>query len=176
MSPNYPLLSIPAYYVFSIIPHIYASSILAGAGYKTNNANPKASLSPDNVKGKVPDAVYVFPSISVPRSLRINVKRSFQKYQRAENAQSNNIEQMPLFAVAVLASIIAERTTAAGLSGGKETGVTTFIGVWFALRAMYGVAYVQIADHSTSFVRSLLYTAGSGLAVWQIWKAAVMLG
>jgi uncharacterized MAPEG superfamily protein len=34
---------------------------------------------------------------------------SFQKYQRAENAQSNNIEQMPLFAAAVIASIIAER-------------------------------------------------------------------
>jgi uncharacterized MAPEG superfamily protein len=105
-----------------------------------------------------------------------NPHYSFQKYQRAENAQSNNIEQMPLFAVAVLASIIAERTTAAGLSGGKETGLTTFIGAWFAVRAMYGVAYVQIADHSTSFVRSGLYMVGSGLAVWQIWKAAVMLG
>ena len=27
---------------------------------------------------------------------------SFQKYQRAENAQSNNIEQLPLFAAAVI--------------------------------------------------------------------------
>jgi uncharacterized MAPEG superfamily protein len=43
---------------------------------------------------------------------------SFQKYQRAENAQSNNIEQMPLFAAAVIASIIAERTTATGM--GRE--------------------------------------------------------
>jgi hypothetical protein len=50
---NYSLLSIPAYYVFSIVPHMYAGAILSSEGYKVNNANPKASLSPDNVKGKV---------------------------------------------------------------------------------------------------------------------------
>jgi hypothetical protein len=61
MSLNYPLLAIPAYYVFSIVPHVYASSILTSAGYKPNNANPKASLSPSTVKGKVPDDVYVHP-------------------------------------------------------------------------------------------------------------------
>jgi hypothetical protein len=36
---------------------MYAGSILSANGYKVNNANPKASLSPDAVKGKVPDAV-----------------------------------------------------------------------------------------------------------------------
>jgi hypothetical protein len=56
-SLNYSLLAIPAYYVFSVVPHAYANVILSGAGYKVNNANPKASLSPDAVKGKVPDAV-----------------------------------------------------------------------------------------------------------------------
>jgi len=71
-SLNYPLLSIPAYYVFSLAPHMYAASLLSSAGYKVNNANPKASLSPSAVQGKVPDAV-------------------FQKYQRAENAQNNNL-------------------------------------------------------------------------------------
>jgi hypothetical protein len=61
-SLNYPLLAIPAYYIFSLIPHAYAGSLLSSHGYKVNNANPKASLSPDAVKGKVPDAVYVFLS------------------------------------------------------------------------------------------------------------------
>lgn len=56
-SLNYPLLAIPAYYVFSVVPHMYAASILAGAGYKVNNANPKSSGSSEAVKGKVPDAV-----------------------------------------------------------------------------------------------------------------------
>ena len=118
-SLNYPLLSIPAYYVFSLIPHVYAGSILNANGYKVNNANPKASLSPDAVKGKVPDAV-------------------FQKYQRAENAQSNNLEQLPLYAAAVLASIIAERVTAKGLGNkvvdNDVTGLTTFIGAFMAVR------------------------------------------
>jgi hypothetical protein len=54
---NYPLLAIPAYYVFSVAPHVYAASLLTSAGYKVNNANPKASGSPEQVKGKVPDAV-----------------------------------------------------------------------------------------------------------------------
>ncbi|KAH7377623.1 membrane-associated, eicosanoid/glutathione metabolism protein [Pyrenochaeta sp. MPI-SDFR-AT-0127] len=158
---NYPLLAIPAYYLFSIVPHLYASSILSAHGYKINNANPKASLSPSAVQGKVPDAV-------------------FQKYQRAENAQSNNLEQIPLFAVAVLASIIAERTTATGLAKeairGDATGLSTFVGAWFVFRALYNVAYVQIADHSTSFIRSGLYSVASILAFRQIYKAAVILG
>lgn len=57
-SVNYPLLAIPAYYVFSLFPHAYAGGLLASVGYNVNNANPKASMSPDAVKGKVPDAVY----------------------------------------------------------------------------------------------------------------------
>ncbi|KAH9874204.1 hypothetical protein IAQ61_004833 [Plenodomus lingam] len=160
-SLNYPLLAIPAYYIFSLVPHIYAGSILSANGYKVNNANPKASLAPDAVKGKVPDAV-------------------FQKYQRAENAQSNNLEQLPLFAVAVLASIMAERTTAAGIGReivrGDATGLSTFIGAFFVARSVYGVAYVQIAEHSKSFIRSFAYTVGVGLSIYQIYKAATLLG
>jgi uncharacterized MAPEG superfamily protein len=140
---------------------MYAGSILSANGYQVNNANPKASLSPDAVKGKVPDAV-------------------FQKYQRAENAQSNNLEQMPLFAAAVLASIIAERTTATGMGrevmSGDATGLTTFVSAWFAVRTLYVVSYVQIADHSKSFIRSSLWAIGSGLAAYQIYKAASILG
>jgi|TARA_R110002003_G_scaffold96_19_gene7568 hypothetical protein len=87
---------------------------------------------------------------------------------------------MPLFAVAVLASIIAERTTATGLGreavNGDATGLTTFVVSWFVVRSLYNVAYVQISDHSTSFVRSALYNIGTGLAAWQIYKAAALLG
>jgi len=158
---KYSLLSIPAYYVFSIIPHAYTNSLLSANGYKPNNANPKASLSPSAVQGKVPDAV-------------------FQKYQRAENAQSNNMEQLPLYVAAILASIIAERSTAGGLGitaiGQETTGLTTFIASWFAVRTLYNIAYVQISDHTTSFFRSTMWAVGSGLAGYQIYKAAQILG
>ncbi|KAL6711544.1 hypothetical protein ACN47E_004478 [Coniothyrium glycines] len=157
---NYPLLAIPTYYVFSLVPHMYASSLLSSSGYTVDNANPKASMAPDAVKGKVPDEV-------------------FQRYRRAENAHSNNVEQLPLFAAAVLASIIAERTTATGLGReavrGDATGLTQFVTTWFIVRALYNVAYVQIADHSKSFVRSGLWAFGSGLAGYQIYKAAALL-
>lgn len=158
---NYSLLSIPAYYVFSLTPHLYAGTLLSANGYDVNNANPKASLSPSAIEGKVPDDV-------------------FQKYQRAENAQSNNAEQMPLYVGAVLASLIAERATMKGLgnvvSGEDAVGLTTFIAGWFAIRAAYNVAYVQIEDHKASFLRSGLWAAGSGLAFYQIYKAARILG
>ncbi|KAH6648278.1 membrane-associated, eicosanoid/glutathione metabolism protein [Truncatella angustata] len=160
-SLNYPLLAIPAYYVFSLVPHVYTGVLLRSNGYRVNNANPKASLSPSAVQGKVPDAV-------------------FQKYQRAENAHSNNMEQLPLFASAVLASIIAERATLKGFGesvrGEDPTGVLAFIGTWFIVRALYNVAYIQIADRSKSFLRSALWAVGSGLAGYQIYKAAQILG
>lgn len=105
---------------------------------------------------------------------------SFQKYQRAENAHSNSMEQMPLFATAVIASLIAERTTAVGFGrevmSGDATGLTTFISAWFAIRAAYSVSYVQIADQSKSFIRSGIWAIGTGLAVYQIYKAAALLG
>lgn len=159
---NYPLLAIPAYYIFSVAPHAYSMGLLKSAGYKVNNSNPKASLSPANVKGKVPDAV-------------------FGKYQRAENAQNNNLESLPLFAAAVLASIVAERVAGpsvkiGGTSDLDPTGLTTFVGAWFAIRTAYNVAYISIEDHSTSFVRSILYGTGVGLAVYQFYKAARVLG
>ncbi|KAH8728833.1 MAPEG family-domain-containing protein [Phaeosphaeriaceae sp. PMI808] len=158
---SYPLLAIPAYYIFSILPHVYAQGLLTSNGYQPDNANPKSSTSPTAIKGKVPDAV-------------------FKKYQRAEGAQSNNIEQMPIFAVAILASIIAERTTAKGLGrevvNGDATGLATFVGAWFVVRSVYVVAYISIKDHSKSFIRSLLWVGGSGLAFWQIYKAAALLG
>jgi uncharacterized MAPEG superfamily protein len=110
-----------------------------------------------------------------------NTPRSFKKYQRAENAHSNNVEQMPIFAVAVLASLIAERTTPTGL--GREalrtdgaTGLTTFISAWFVIRSMYAVSYVAIEDHSKSFIRSSFWAIGTGLAAFQIYKAAALLG
>ena len=155
-SLNYPLLAIPAYYAFSVLPHLYAGSILASAGYKVNNANPKASLSPSAVQGKVPDEV-------------------FQKYQRAENAQSNNIEQMPLFASAVLASLLAEKVTLRGKAG-DNTGLSMYITLYMVVRSAYVVSYVQIADHSKSFIRSFLWGFGSLLTCWQIYKAAQLMG
>jgi len=80
---------------------------------------------------------------------------------------------MPLFAVAVLASLLAERVTATGVQRASvghvdPTGLTTFIGAWFAVRAAYNVAYVQISSHEYSFVRTAMWAAGTVLGVWQV--------
>jgi len=160
-SLNYPLLAVPAYYVFSLLPHVYSNILLQSSGYKVNNANPKASITPSAVQGKVPDAV-------------------FQKYQRAENAQANNLEQMPLFAVAILASIIAERSSFKGagstITGHDPTGLRTFLPAFFAVRTAYTLAYIHISDHAKGFIRSALWMIGVGLSCTQVYKAAQILG
>lgn len=91
------------------------------------------------------------------------------------------MEQMPLFAAAVLASVFAEKVSGARDIGIKHdledpTGLKTFVPAWFAVRTLYNIAYIQIEDHSTSFVRSLFWMVGSGLASYQIYKAATLLG
>lgn len=87
---------------------------------------------------------------------------------------------MPIFAVAILASLFAERSTLTGLgrdvASGDATGLATFVAAWFMVRTAYVVAYVSIAEHSKSFIRSLLWVTGTGLAFYQIYKAAALLG
>lgn len=87
---------------------------------------------------------------------------------------------MPLFAFAVIASIIAERTTATGLGReavrGDATGLSTFVGAWFVIRSLYVVSYIQISDHQQSFIRSTFWAIGTGAAFYQIYKAAALLG
>ena len=81
----------------------------------------------------------------------------------------------------MLASVFAQKISGARDIGVKHdledpTGLKVFIPAWFAVRALYNVAYISIEDDSTSFVRSALWMLGSGLAGYQIYKAAVLLG
>lgn len=80
----------------------------------------------------------------------------------------------------MLASLLAERVTGGIKIGGTgdldPTGLRTYVGLWFAVRAAYNVAYVGIADRKTSFVRSGLWAAGTVLSIWQVVKAARVLG
>jgi hypothetical protein len=87
---------------------------------------------------------------------------------------------MPLFATAVLSSLFAERVAPSIKIGGTTTldptGLSTYIAAFFAIRVAYTVAYVQITERKTSFVRSALWAAGLGLSIWQVVKAAKVLG
>ena len=42
--------------------------------------------------------------------------------------------------------------------------------------AAYVVSYINIADHSKSFIRSSFWAIGAGLTGYQIYKAAALLG
>jgi len=87
---------------------------------------------------------------------------------------------MPLFAAAIIASVIAERTTATGLAreaiNRDATGLTTFISAWFVVRSLYVGSYIAIDDHAKSFIRSSFWAIGTVLAFYQIYTAAALLG
>lgn len=148
-SPNYALLSIPAYVFLSLTPHVYAARI--AASYRANNKNPH--------------------STGYMQALEKHIGAArFERFERAEAAHRNNLENAPLFIGTILASVFADKLTA------TDTGSTMFAGTWLALRVLYNVLYINTEREDLSFVRSLTYFAGTIVSFWQIWKVAVALG
>lgn len=153
----HPILAIPAYQIFCFLPHAYASRVLASHGYKIDTSNPRTTMAASAVQGKVPDA-------------------ALQKSQRAKAAEANCFEHMPIFAAAVLASIVANRLSAQEAEGDDIVGLTKFIAWWFALRSAFVVAYVSISNPKISLVRSALWAAGLVLLCAQFYSVAKVLG
>lgn len=159
---NYPLLSIPAYYVLSLAPHVFANSYIISHGFKPDNSNPHSASQGQKLSEKLPPNVVA-------------------KYERAESCHRNSIENLPLYTAAVFAGLLAERTTATGLIKGPDqgqqvTGLMGFVAAWFAVRSLYTVAYLQIESREKSFIRSGLWAVGTGLCIHQIYRAACVIG
>lgn len=174
--PSYALLSIPAYYILCIAPHAYAVSLASNSPSNTktpssaskpepawNNANPRSALTAQGLQKRLSPA-------------------TFSRFERAEAAHKNNIENLPLFVAAVLASVLAEKVGSvggvggvAGVLGGKDVGTMTFVTGWFAARVLYTLLYINTATVEKSHARSMIFVAGTFWAFWQIWTAASAL-
>jgi len=145
---NYSVYSIPVYYVLSILPHSYAISLITAANNgKWDNSSPRSSSYASTIQKSVPAAC-------------------FAKYERAESAHKNGMENLAVFATAVVLGNLAK------LPSEKLNAVT---GLFLALRVAYTVAYVQISDHKKSFVRTGLWASGVACCMYLIVSAGNVL-
>ncbi|KAF2196541.1 hypothetical protein GQ43DRAFT_445013 [Delitschia confertaspora ATCC 74209] len=149
---NPSILAIPAYYVLSLLPHMYAvHTATAGHPTKFDNRNPRSSTLKSSLKGTLDAETYA-------------------KYERAESAHANGMENLPLFATAVILGNMA------GFKKDGIGGLTGFAGAVLAVRAAYTVVYIGNKTQGLSVLRSSLWAVGTGLCLRVIVKAAKALG
>lgn len=107
---NPSILAIPAYYILSVLPHSYALAV-ASQGKLSNfdNRCPRSST----LKSKLKD--------------RLDPE-TFAKYERAEACHANGMENLPLFATAVILGNMA------GIKKEGFGGLTGFAASFLAIR------------------------------------------
>ncbi len=145
---NYSVYAIPLYWVFSILPHLYAVNVAShGNPSKWDNRNPRAS--------------------GLKSSLAKNLSpTTYARYERAEAAHYNSLESFPLFAAAVVLGNVAR------LPAGT---LNTFVVGFGVVRAAYSAAYVTTARQEFTWFRTGLWFVATGWSVSVLWKAAAAL-
>lgn len=146
---NPSILAIPAFYILSVLPHSYALSVASPGGLKTwDNRNPRSST----MKAKLKD--------------RLDPER-FAFYERLEACHANGMENLPLFAAAVVLGNLG------GL--GRET-MTRFVASVLAVRVAYTAVYATTNTQGPTVLRSGLWVAHVALCFRTLFKAAKALG
>lgn len=118
-SINWPIASIPVYYILAVIPHGIAINVSThGDARKHDNRNPKSSDLIAKLKSKLSP-------------------RDFAKFERAESCHRNALENMPLYIASVLASLYVERQTGVKLDTGFYAALVLGVRVLYTLN--YGM-------------------------------------
>lgn len=140
---NIGLYSVPAGFLLCMLPHWYAIRLLSknsgtGGFDNTNPRNQGASL-----QGKLSAADY-------------------GKWQRAEAAQQNGFDSLPLFASAV---------GIASLARVPAQTVNNLSVAYLASRALYNILYINTTDNAKAGIRSLTWLFGIGTLLTLLVKA-----
>ncbi|RMY74194.1 hypothetical protein D0863_03375 [Hortaea werneckii] len=152
-SISLPVLTIPLYYILAIYPHGHASVIASkGNPKQLDNRNPKSSTMADSLRKRLS-------------------ARELAAYERAESCHRNHLENMPLFVAAVLVGLLAEQRAGEG-----AIGLSAFCTGWMVIRILYTANYIVTETQQWSYLRSLLYFAGTGWAFLTFYRAATVLG
>lgn len=151
MPVNFPLLSIPLYYVLALWPHGRAISISTKGDYaKHDNRNPKSTTLIEKTKQRLSP-------------------EEFAAYERAESCHRNALENMPLFVAGVFAGLLAEQ------KAGEDLGTSLFAASWLVVRTLYTINYINTTSQKWSLARSALYFVGTFLCFGMIGRAALVL-
>ncbi|KAF2192445.1 hypothetical protein K469DRAFT_735448 [Zopfia rhizophila CBS 207.26] len=124
---NFSIYSIPVYWVMGLWPHIHGVRLIKKANNKKwDNCNPRGVDTAAKYQKSVPAEV-------------------FAKFERAEAAHKNMMENAPLFIGAVIAGNIA------GLPASTLNAAT---GVYLALRIVYIGLYIKVTRQKYSYLRT----------------------
>jgi uncharacterized MAPEG superfamily protein len=144
---NFSILAIPIHYLLALLPHAYAIRLVRRAlSGRWDNANAQGSAWRQALSAKLPAA-------------------TLARFERAESAHRNGLENLPLFAAAVLA---------ANGAGVQRATVDAHAAAWLVLRAVYNLLYVNIEGNRASFARTGVWVAGLGICASLFWKAAAV--
>ena len=150
---NFPLLSIPIYYMLIHYPSAHAT-FFAGRSALKNRDN----TNPHGEKNK-----YILKK-------HLSAKE-FATYERAERCHRNGLENMPLFVAAIFAGILAEEKAGVGAAG-----LNTFAVGGLIVRLAYTFCYISTESQQWAPLRSLMYNVGVFWAFAVIIRAALKLG
>ncbi|KAF2745411.1 hypothetical protein M011DRAFT_469470 [Sporormia fimetaria CBS 119925] len=149
---NPSILAIPAVHILSILPHSYALSVATnGRLSEWDNRNPRSSDLKSQIKSRLSPERYAF-------------------WERLEACHANGMENLPVFAAAVILGNMA------GLKKDGWGGMTGFAGMFLAIRAAYTAVYLNHTTQGPTWIRSGLWAAGVGLCVRIFVKSAKALG
>jgi uncharacterized MAPEG superfamily protein len=145
---NFSIVSIPAYYVLSFLPHAYGIHVASGGNPAAwDNRCPRASKLKSSLQANLPADVYA-------------------KYERAEAASANSYENMPLYIGAIILGHFAKLDKAV---------LDKFAFRFLLVRAVYALVYVQTARQSRTPLRTLLWGYSIWMCVQVYLQAAKAL-
>jgi len=150
--PNYSVLAIPAYWILSIAPHagaIYLAS--RGQLQDWDNTCPRSIDHKAHLKSTLSDDEYA-------------------TYERVEAASANSLENLPLFATAIVLGNLA------GFRKEGWKGLYGFTAAFLVLRTLHTISYISIKTSGASYIRTFLWATSSALCLNVITKSAWALG
>ncbi|OCL15090.1 hypothetical protein AOQ84DRAFT_370689 [Glonium stellatum] len=145
---NYSIYSIPVYWFMTLAPHSYGLLIIkkANNGY-WDNRNPRGV------------GVVAMYKKSVPAL-------TFAKFEKAEAAHKNGMENAPLFIGAIILANMANL---------DPNTLNTVTGTYLLLRLAYTITYIKVTKNKYSYLRTGLWLSSTILLIYLITKAGNVL-
>ncbi|KAK4693736.1 hypothetical protein P7C71_g3714, partial [Lecanoromycetidae sp. Uapishka_2] len=133
-TPNYSIHAITAFYLLSFAPQVYSTILINRAtNGRFNTVNPRGSSSFESYQKSCDKATYA-------------------RFERARAAHANALENLPLFAAAVICANIAR----------LDYGTVNMIcGVFLGLRALHSVLYIAIENRRLAYARSVVFSGSA---------------
>ena len=145
---NYSIHAFTAFYLLAFVPQFYATAMIYRAtNGRFNNVNPRSGSTAETYQ-KACD------------------KATFSRFERARAAHANAMENLPLFAAAVIS---------ANMAGLDIDIVNTVCGIFLGLRVLHTALYIAIEKAALSRARSFTWMCSAGCCLYLLVKSGNVL-